>query len=211
MGEEKRSIVDLHEMGDRYGLEMVDVVKDGKVIMRDHAWNQEALQRAVAEVKERCAGAEIVELRGHLPNWALSAMAYAVQPAVCFFKIGPGGIYELTSTPFPIDAAEPTCGMFFDVTEEGENVYVHARTDSPHADAHGFDLKKFDQIIMPPISAGKNVFISGETVNPIAVSMVLTYAEISRSVYIRFHEEPNYYCSVTHDSAIAIGDAVPAV
>ena len=40
MGEEKRSVVDLREMGDRYGLELVDVVKDGKVIMRDHAWNQ---------------------------------------------------------------------------------------------------------------------------------------------------------------------------
>jgi hypothetical protein len=209
MSEEKRSIVDLREMGDRYGLELVDVVKDGKVIMRDHAWNKQALQRAVAEVKDRCAGADIVELRGHLPNWALSAMAYAVSPAVCFFKIGPGGIYELTSTPFPIDAAEPTCGMLFDVTEDGDKVFVHTYTSDPHGDAHGFDLTKFDQITMPPIPAGKHVFISGETVNPVAVSMVLTYAEISRSVSIRFHEEPNYYCSVTHDPSVEIGDATP--
>lgn len=210
MSEKTRCIIDLREMGDRYGLEMVDVIKDGKVIMRDHAWNKEALQRAVAECKEKAQGAEIVELRGHLPNWALSAMAAAVLPAVCFFKIGPGGIYELTSTPFPIDAAEPTCGLLFDVDEQGDNVYVHAHTENPHADAHGFDLTKFDQIIMPPIPSNKNVFLSGETVNPVAVSMVLTYAPLARSVYIRFHEEPNYYCSVTHTPDIEIGDAVPA-
>ena len=209
MGEEKRCIIDLHEMGDRYGLEMTDIVKDGKVIMRDHVWTQEALQKAVAECRERAQGADIVELRGHTPNWALSAMAYAVLPAVCFFKIGPGGIYELTSTPFPIDAAKPTCGMFFEVDEQGERVYVKAMTDNPHADAHGFDLTKFNQIIMPPIPAGRDVFLSGETVNPVAVSMVLTYADISRSVYIRFHEEPNYYCAVTNGAA-ALGDAVPA-
>ncbi|MCD8145102.1 MAG: hypothetical protein LUD79_07180 [Oscillospiraceae bacterium] len=210
MSEEKRCIIDLREMGDRYGLEQVDVVKDGKVIMRDHAWNKEALQKAVAECKQRAAGAEVAELRGHVPNWALSAMAYAVQPAVCFFKIGPGGIYELTSTAFPIDAAKPTCGMFFEVDEEGDNVYVKAMTDNPHADAHGFDLTKFDQIIMPPIPSCKNVFLSGETVNPVAVSMVLTYADISRSVYIRFHQEPNYYCCVTNTPDVEIGDAVPA-
>lgn len=208
MDQEKRCIIELGEMGDRYGLNMVDIVKDGKVIMRDHAWDQPALQKAVSECKLRAKGADIVELRGHVPNWVVSALAYAVQPAVCYFEIGPGGCFKMTSTPFPIDAAEPTCGLFFDVTEQDDKIYVKARTDAPHADAHGFDLSKFDQIIMPPIPAGKDVFLSGETVNPVAVSMVLTYAAISRSVYIRFHEEPNYYCSVTHTPEIALGDAV---
>ena len=202
-------VIDLREMGDRYGLKMEDVVKDGKVIMRDHVWTQEALQKAVAECRERAKGAEVAELRGHIPNWALSAMACAIQPTVCFFKIGPQGMYELTSTPFPISAAKPTCGMFFEVEEKGEDVYVKAMTDNPHADAHGFDLTKFDEIIMPPIPAGKNVFLSGETVNPIAVSMALTYAETSRSIYMRFHEEPDYHCCVTHTPTIAIGDTIP--
>ena len=115
MSNEKRCIIDLREMGDRYGLELVDVIKDGKVIMRDHAWNQPSLQKAVAECKQRAKDADIVELRGHVPNWALSAMAYAVLPAVCYFEIGPGGMYHLTSTPFPIDAAGTACGMFFEV------------------------------------------------------------------------------------------------
>lgn len=208
MNKEVRCIIDLREMGDRYELPMVDVVKDGKVIMRDHAWDQPALQKAVAECKARAAGADIVELRGHVPNWAVSAMAHAVLPAVCYFEIGPGGCYHLTSTPFPIDAAESTCGLSFEVREEGDAVYVQAVTDAPHADAHGFDLTKFDQITMPPIPGNKTVFLSGETVNPVAVSMVLTYADISRAVYIRFHEEPNYVCAVTKTPDIAIGDAV---
>lgn len=207
--QENRCIIDLHEMGERYGLEYVDVVKDGRVIMRDHVWTRQALQKAVAECRRRAKGAEIGELRGHLPNWALTAMAWAVQPTVCFFKIGPNGMYQLTCTPFPLSAAKPTCGMFFDVIEDGESVYVKAMTDDPHGDAHGFDLTRFDEIIMPPIPAGKNVFLSGETVNPVAVSMALTYAETSRSIYMRFHEEAEYHCCVTHVPEIAIGDTKP--
>ena len=202
-------VIDLREMGDRYGLEMTDIVKDGKVIMRDHVWTQEALQKAVAECVQRAKGAEVAELRGHLPNWALSAMASAIYPTVCFFRIGPGGIYELTSTPFPVSAAQPDFGMYFEVEEQGDNVYVKAMTDNPHADAHGFDLTKFDSIFMPPIPACKNVFLSGETVNPVAVSMALTYAATARSIYMRFHEEPDYHCCVTHTKEIAIGDAIP--
>lgn len=97
--EEKRCVFDLREMGDRYGLEMKDVVRDGKVIMRDHCWNQEALLKAVDEVKEKSKGVEIVELRGHVPNWVVSALTYAARPATAYFEVGPGGIYKLFSTP----------------------------------------------------------------------------------------------------------------
>lgn len=210
MSEEKRVIFDLKEMGERYGLESADVIKDGKVIMRDHVWTQAALQRAVAEVQESAQGADIVELRGHLANWALSAMAWAALPAKSYFEIGPGGMYHLTSLPFPVTEEAPTCGMFFEVKEEGDRVYVRAMTDNPDADAHGFDLTKFDQIVMPPIPAGKDVFLSGETVNPVAVSMALTYADTARSVFQRFHQEPAYHCSITHTPDFAVGDTVAA-
>lgn len=202
-----RIIIDLREMGDRYGLEMRDVVKDGKVIMRDHTWNQEALLKAVDEVKEAAKGAEIIELRGHVPNWVVSALTYAAKPATAYFEVGPGGMYKLFSTPFPIDAKEPTAGYHFDVKEEGDLVYVEALTDDPHGDAHGFDMSKFDEMTMPVIPVGKIVLLSGETVNPVAVSMVLAYAETAKAVAIRFHSEPNYYVAVTHDPDIKIGDA----
>ena len=211
MSSDKRCIIDLREMGERYGLKMTDIVKDGKVIMRDHVWDKQALQRAVKECHERSRGAEIAELRGHLPNWALSAMAYSVLPAICYFEIGPGGMYHMNSTPFKISEEKPTCGLFFDVDEkDGENVYVKAWTDAPHADAHGFDLSRFGDIILPPIGKNKNVYLSGEVVNPIAVSMVLAYASEARSVFMRFHEEPNYYCCVTNTDDIEIGDSKAA-
>ena len=48
--------------------------------------------------------------------------------------------------------------MFFEVEEEGDKVCVKAMTDAPHADAHGFDLTKFDQITMPPFPPGRMSF-----------------------------------------------------
>ena len=105
MDDLKRVIIDNHELGERLGLKEEDVIRDGKVIMRDQVWTKEALTKAVAECRQRAAGADIVENRGHCASWALAAMAYAVLPAVCYFEIGPGGMYKLTSTPFPVNAA----------------------------------------------------------------------------------------------------------
>lgn len=210
MEELKRVIIDNHEMGQRLGLAEEDIVRDGTVIMRDQVWTKEALTKAVAECRQRAAGADIVENRGHCASWALAAMAYAVLPAVCYFEIGPGGKYKVTSTPFPINAAGNDAVLKFEVREEGDKVWVTALSSDPHGDAHGFRMEDFDQIIMPPIPSGKHVFLAGEVVNPIAVSMVLTYADISQSVSIRFHREPDYVCAVSHCSQLAVGDRTPA-
>ena len=174
MDDLKRVIIDNHELGERLGLKEEDVIRDGKVIMRDQVWTKEALTKAVAECRQRAAGADIVENRGHCASWALAAMAYAVLPAVCYFEIGPGGMYKLTSTPFPVNAAGNDAVLKFDVREEGDKVWVTALSADPNADAHGFRMEDFDQIVMPPIPSGKHEFLAGEVVNPIAVSMVLT-------------------------------------
>ena len=210
MDELRHVIIDNHELGEQLGLKEEDVIRDGKVIMRDQVWTKEALQKAVAECRRLAVGAEIVENRGHCASWALAAMAYAVLPAVCFFKIGPGGIYELTSTPFPINAAGNDRVLKFDVLEEGDKVWVTAISSDPHGDAHGFRMEDFDKIVMPPIPSGKHVLLAGEVVNPIAVSMVLTYADISKSVSIRFHREPDYVCAVSHCGEIEVGDRTQA-
>ena len=75
MDDLKRVIIDNHELGERLGLKEEDVIRDGKVIMRDQVWTKEALTKAVAECRQRAAGADIVENRGHCASWALAAMA----------------------------------------------------------------------------------------------------------------------------------------
>lgn len=166
MDDLKRVIIDNHELGERLGLKEEDVIRDGKVIMRDQVWTKEALTKAVAECRQRAAGADIVENRGHCASWALAAMAYAVLPAVCYFEIGPGGMYKLTSTPFPVNAAGNDAVLKFDVREEGDKVWVTALSADPNADAHGFRMEDFDQIVMPPIPSGKHVFLAGRSGQP---------------------------------------------
>ena len=77
MDDLKRVIIDNHELGERLGLKEEDVIRDGKVIMRDQVWTKEALTKAVAECRQRAAGADIVENRGHCASWALSKSARA--------------------------------------------------------------------------------------------------------------------------------------
>lgn len=205
--------IDTRAMADEMGLELVDVVRDGKVIMRDHVWTKEALLQAVAQTRARYEAegkdADKVALMGHCASWVAGALAYVCMPTPIHFEIGPGGVFKMDTAGFPIDEKGSEV-LGFQVREDGDKVFVEAVSTDPHGDAHGFDMKRFDEIVMPPIPAGKHVFLSGEVVNPIVVGMVLTYRDAARSVSIRFHREPDYVCAISHCDELGVGDRTGA-
>ena len=104
-------------------------------------------------------------------------------------------------------------GAAYFLTELTQHITVPVRIDFIKASSYGSGTTTSGKVDIDYDTsrniAGKNVLLSGETVNPVAVSMVLAYAEISNSVSIRFHQEPGYFCSVTHDPKIEIGHMFP--
>jgi hypothetical protein len=206
--------IDLKKMTQEYGLPTEDVVHNGVVMMRDEPiWNSEALRRAVSDVKAMAAedSYDQMEILAHCPNWVATALTYAASPAKGLAKVGPGGIYVLDLHPFPVGDIDPSLGIHFDVKEQGDRVYVTLIPDA-NADegAHGFDLERYEEITVPPIPAGKIVLLAGEMVNPVAVSLALSYAGEAKAIYLRFHQNPDYYCSITNTPDIQLGDTIPA-
>jgi hypothetical protein len=206
--------IDLRKMTQEYGLPTEDVVHNGKVMMRDEPiWNSEALRRAVRDVKAMAAedSYDQMEILAHCPNWVAAALTDAAAPAKGLAKVGPGGIYVLDLHPFPVGDIDPSLGIHFEVKEQGDRVYVTLVPDA-NADegAHGFDLTRYEEITVPAIPAGKVVLISGEMVNPVAVSLALSYAAEAKAVYLRFHQAEYYYCSITNVPEIQIGDQIAA-
>ena len=208
-------IIDLNKMADEYQLPRADSVRpDGVVMMRNEpVWDSEALRRAVAEVKARAAAAQYdrVEVQAHCPNWVTAALNYAAAPAVGYAQIGPNGMYKLDMNAFPFGEIDPSLNTRFEVREEGDLVYVTlVPIGNADAGAHGFDLTRFDEICVPAIPAGKRVLLAGEMVNPIAVCMALAYAPEAKAVYLRFHQNPYYYCCISSDPEIPLGDMIAA-
>jgi hypothetical protein len=206
--------IDLSKMTKEYGLPTEDVIHNGKVMMRDEpVWNSEALRRAVGDVKAMAAqdSYDQVEILAHCPNWVTTALTYAAAPAKGLSKVGPGGKYVLDLHPFPVGDIDPSLGIHFDVQEQGDRVYV---TLIPNANAdegaHGFDLERYEEITVPAVPAGKVVLLAGEMVNPVAVSLALSYAKDAKAIYLRFHQAEYYYCSITNDPEIQIGDMIAA-
>lgn len=211
MTDEEIAVIDTHEMGCRYGLNEVDVVRDGVVVMRDHIWTKPALLRGIEEVRERSAGYAEVKFPGHCASWVIGAFTYAARHAKLIAEIGPGGQYKIKVQPFPMGKENPECGLGFGVLELDDRIYVTAvPAGDPGADAHGFDMDNYDKIVMPPITPGKIVLLAGEIVNPIAVSMLLSYADDAKAVFIRFHREDSYVCAVSKTDTIEPGDVIPA-
>lgn len=98
----------------------------------------------------------------------------------------------------------------FTINEQDSSVFISIDSDNPAGGMHSFNLNRFDEIVMPPISGGKDVFLSGSLVNPVIASAALSCAPTAHAVYVRFHVEPNYYCVASNTKDIAVGDAVAA-
>ncbi|MDO4647245.1 MAG: hypothetical protein Q4B26_01250, partial [Eubacteriales bacterium] len=190
--------IDLEALGEKHHLATIDIVENDRVVDTAWDWNTSDLQKILEECKSHATGCDYVRLTGRVPNWLLSAIAFAVYPSVCSFQFGSNGEYHWTATPFPIDASVPTTLTHFEVTETETEVYVNAVSEHMHADNIDITEDELFHIIMPPISAGKLVYLSGITAIPISVSMALTYGDISRAIFQRPLSNPYYFCVLSH-------------
>lgn len=209
MSAEKRVLIDLTALEKECNLEQRAISFQGKTLY-ESIWTPEAMLQVVDKCKAQAHGAQIAEIQGHVPSWVLAAIEYAILPTVSYMELGPGGLFKLTSKAFPISADAPSCGVQFTINEQNSSVYISVDSDDPAGGMHSFDLNRFDEIVMPPITGGKDVFLSGSLVNPVIASAALSCAPSARAVYVRFHEEPNYYCVASNTEDVSVGDAVAA-
>ncbi len=152
-------------------------------------WEPENIAVTLQKLQQQSRGAEVVCLSRDFevpPDaepavWPMCAAAAAIAPA-CLQLQGRDvlGEHSLICTPFPIDAGGCDCGIRVEVHEMGKRAVAIVTIDPLY-----FDYLRFDSIVAPPVGRGMQVFIRGSLPLPLAVSLVLSYAQCAESVWIQ--------------------------
>lgn len=167
------------------------------------AWTPEQLGQSLMHLERQCAGTELVQLTGPVPTWALCAAAAAIAPSALRLDAEDRiGLHRLICTPFPIDAGGSDCGVDVELHEVAGQALISVRCDP-----FQFDLLRFDNIVVPPMTAGLRVVFYGVIPPPIAVSMTLSYAPFASSIWVPAGDGAEQdICVVSHTARYAAGD-----
>lgn len=166
-------------------------------------WTPEHLGQSLMRLERQCSGTELVHLTGPVPTWALCAAAAVIAPsALCLDEADRVGLHRLICTPFPIDAGGSDCGADVDLHEVGDQALISVRCDPLR-----FDLLRFDNIVVPPMTPGLRAVFYGAIPPPIAVSMTLSYAPFASSIWMPAGDGGEQdVCVASHTAQYAAGD-----
>lgn len=208
MEEKKQEVntIDIAQLGASIGMKEEEKRLPNGRVVRSLVWDQENLQKAVKAVKYLSEEGKKVKITGVAPGWLVAALTHAVHPCpVSLYdpklakedKDGYVNIPEL-----PHGEVNPEGEIDFKVEEKGDSVLVEWNI----AHESGiYDENNLSKVVVPDISQGKAVYISGRGPNYLTVAMAEAYAHTNSSVSL-FQPGVGYTCAITHSREKNLGD-----
>ena len=196
---QEMNTIDIAKLGETIGMEVKEqTLSNGKVI-KDLVWDQENLQKAVKEVKPLSQEGKPVRITGKAPAWLVSALTHAVHP--CLVNVYVPAIGKDVQIPQLSSGEKNDEGeVSFKVTEKGDAILVEYSMD-----CDVYDENNLQKVVVPEISNGKAVYISGRGPNYLTVAIAEAYAHTNSSVSL-YQPSIGYTCSITHSRAKNLGD-----
>jgi len=204
-------IIDLGKLGKKMGAPEDTIPFVGGKTFQLQRWNKDLIKKAVEELKYCFKEPEKTYLLTESPApWITLALIQALQPLkVHYLYPGPGGTdLEMIQFKRGKAKAEENYGAIFEVKEDGDNVYINLTTDKPSTTTtgeHTFDIKNLSKVVIPDISAGKNVFIHGKGMYGAMVCIAWNYVKNCKSLSMAAHET-DYVCAVSSTKEREAGD-----
>ena len=97
-----------------------------------------------------------------------------------------------------------TTGYGFKVTEKGDSVLVEYSMELPEG-ITTYDENNLSKVVVPEVTQGKAVYLSGRGPNYLTVAIAEAYAHTNSSVSL-FQPGVGYTCSITHSRNKRLGD-----
>lgn len=195
--------IDIAELGAKIGMEPKEqTLPNGKVV-NSLVWDSENLIKAVEAVKHLSSEGKPVRITGQAPAWLVSALAHTVHPC-------PVGVYMPTidkDVQIPQLAhgeINPDGEVSFKTTEKGNSILIEYNMDLPEG-ITTYDENNLSKVVVPEISAGKAVYLSGRGPNYLTVAIAEAYAHTNSSVSL-FQPGVGYTCSITHSRDKKLGE-----
>lgn len=200
MKEEKKiNVIDVAKLGAEIGMEAKEQTLPNGRIVKSLVWDKENLSKAVEVVKKFSKEGNSVEITGAAPAWLVSALTHAVHPSpVSVYVPQIGKNVEIPQLEHGEQRKEGE--VSFETTETEKSVLVEFEMD-----CDVYDENNLAKVVVPDISQGKNVYISGRGPNYLTVAIAESYAHTNSSVSL-FQPGVGYTCSITHSRNTNLGD-----
>jgi len=175
---------------------------NGKVI-NSLVWDQENLLKAVDAVKHLSEAGKPVRITGAAPAWLVSALTHIVHP--CPVSLYMPQIGKDVAIPQAAHGeVNPEGEVTFKTTEAGDSVLVEYSMELPEG-VTTYDENNLPKVVVPEISQGKAVYLSGRGPNYLTVTIAEAYAHTNSSVSL-FQPGVGYTCAITHSRNKKLGD-----
>ena len=195
--------INTKELAEKLGMKpQKRTLGNGKVV-EQIIWDKEYLLKAIKEVKPLSETGKPVRIDGPAPVWLVSALTHTVHPcpvSVYVPQIGkdvPVGILKHGDE-------NPEGEVKFEVIEKGNSVLIEYEMDLPEG-VDSYDENNLSKVVVPEVSDGIAVYISGRGPNYVTVSIAEAYAHTNSSVSLN-QPGTGYTCSITHSRAKSLGD-----
>ena len=195
--------IDIAELGAKIGMEPKEQTLPNGKIVNSLVWDSENLVKAVEAVKHLSSEGKPVRITGQAPAWLVSALAHTVHPC-------PVGVYMPTiakDVQIPQLAhgeINPEGEVSFKTTEKGNSILIEYNMDLPEG-ITTYDENNLSKVVVPEVSAGKAVYLSGRGPNYLTVAIAEAYAHTNSSVSL-FQPGVGYTCSITHSRDKKLGE-----
>jgi len=207
--------IDLTELSRELGFLFEDVeVAPGVVINQTHWRRTEYL-----EVKQHFKNEMLLypddafSIYNSPDPWATVALVREL--GVTYIYPFPGHPEEtvLDLTPLEFGTPEYNYGVQFQIREESKCVHINMTSDDPslpHGDGtpHTFRLQDLPKVKVPPIGAGKDIYLHAWGMYSVMCCVAATFAEKADSVFLACHDG-DYYCCATNTPQHHIGCRAP--
>ncbi len=201
--EQKANVIDIAKLGAEIGMEAKEQTLPNCKIVRSLVWDQENLLKAVNAVKHLSEEGKPVVITGAAPAWLVSALTHTVHP--CPVSVYMPQIGKNVEIPQLAHGEQDVAGeVGFKVTEKGDSVLVEYSMELPEG-ITTYDENNLSKVVVPEVTQGKAVYLSGRGPNYLTVAIAEAYAHTNSSVSL-FQPGVGYTCSITHSRNKRLGD-----
>lgn len=197
------NVIDIAQLGAEIGMEAKEQqLPNGKTV-KSLVWDKENLLKAVKAVKHLSSDGSMVQITGAAPAWLVSALTHTVHPSQVGLFVPQIG-KDVAIPQLAHGEANPEGEVSFKVTEQGDAVLVEYNMELPDG-VSAYDENNLPKVVVPEISQGKAVYLSGRAPNYLTVAIAEAYAHTNSSVSL-FQPGVGYTCSITHSRQKNLGD-----
>lgn len=203
MEEKEVNTIDIAKLGAKIGMKVKEQTLPNGRVVKSLVWNQENLQKAVKEVAHLSEEGKPVRITGAAPAWLVSALTHTVHPC-------PVGVYmpqirkDVSIPQLAHGTVNSEGEVAFKTTEKGDAVLIEYAMDLPEG-ITTYDEGNLSKVVVPKVSNGKAVYLSGRGPNYLTVAIAEAYAHTNSSVSL-FQPGIGYTCSITHSRDKKLGD-----